>query len=139
MYLKKRVEEYICNLWWKRWGNLPNQGVVFFTGKVRVEIGMRKKITALLPPCCFSGFPEYRTNRKWYGGRGIPSGGSGRCRFPAVLLAVFDESLRQCVVLMQERVPFRQSFADDFRACLAISDGSQAVGSDAVCYQVFHH
>ena len=73
----------------KRWENLPNQGVVFFTGKVRVEIGMRKKITALLPPCCFSGFPEYRTNRKWYGGRGIPSGGSGRCRFPAVLLAVF--------------------------------------------------
>lgn len=51
----------------------------------------------------------------------------------------FDESFRQRVVLMQERIPFRQSFADDFRACLAVSDGSQTVGSDAVCYQVLHH
>ncbi len=51
----------------------------------------------------------------------------------------FDESFRQRVVLMQERIPFRQSFADDFRACLAVSDGSQTVGSDAVCYQVLYH
>ena len=40
---------------------------------------------------------------------------------------------------MQERIPFRQSFADDFRACLAVSDGSQTVGCDAVCYQVLYH
>ena len=94
---------------------------------------------ALLLPCCFRCVRRIEQTVSSTEDTEFRPAVQGVADFLLFFRQFFDESFRQRVVLMQERIPFRQSFADDFRACLAVSDGSQTVGSDAVCYQVLHH